>query len=218
MERKLMRQGSGTLVVSLPAKWVRKYDLNKGDSIIFKEENDRIILSTGKEYAHIKKKTVHLKTTNKTAIKWIISVAHKTGYDELEVLFDDPEAIPIIQDLIKAEVHGYMIMEQSDKRCVLRVVSQALESEFDNSLRRAFLVGLSLAESSLEMIKEKKFETLSTLLHLESTNNQLVNFCELILNKNGYKEPNKTSYMYIVVWLLEKIVDEYREIIKRIVK
>lgn len=210
-----MQQGSGTLVVSLPSKWAKKYGLKKGDTIKFDEENGRLILSTEKAISTMKKEMT-LKTTNETAIRWIMALAHKTGYDELEIFFDNPAIIPMIQKTVVNELPGYMIIEQSDKRCLVKAVSQALESEYENTQRRAFLVGLSLAESSLQMIKEKNYKNLTSLLSLELTNNQLSQFCERILNKHGYKEPNKTTYAYVVIWNLEKVVDEYRDICKKL--
>ena len=31
-----------------------------------------------------------------------------------------------------------------------------------------------------------------------------------VLNKNGYKEFNKTTFLYCLIWQLEKIADEYK--------
>ena len=56
------------------------------------------------------------------------------------------------------------------------------------------------------------FENLKQLINLEHTNNQLTNFCERILNKYGYKNPKKISFIYIIVWNLENIADDYKYI------
>ena len=71
---------------------------------------------------------------------------------------------------------------------------------------------LALADQSLEFIKQKKFDELKGLIELEKTNNQLTNFCERILNKKGLDEPIKTNFLYVIMWNLEKIGDDYKYI------
>jgi len=48
-------------------------------------------------------------------------------------------------------------------------------------------------------------DLISCLINL----NKLTNFCERILNTKGFKDHKKTNFIYVVVWELESIGDEY---------
>jgi len=49
MKRKLIEQGGGTLMVSLPSRWIRDFELEKGDEVEIEEIGKQIIISNLKE-------------------------------------------------------------------------------------------------------------------------------------------------------------------------
>jgi len=51
MKRKIIQLAGKTMVVSLPAEWIRKFKVNKGDEVELKEEGKRIIINTDKEFS-----------------------------------------------------------------------------------------------------------------------------------------------------------------------
>lgn len=211
MKRKVIQLAGKTFVVSLPSKWVKKYGIKKGDEMELNEKSNNIILSTTKDI-DIVRTNCNITHANERTIRWLLSSMHKKGYDEIELFYDDPGKTPLIQELIKDLFIGFAIVHQSNKRCVIRSVSKDQESEFDNMLRRAFLVTLSMAESSADYLEQNNLKQLSDLLPLEKTNNQLTNFCERILNKKGHFDYNKTNFYYVIIWNLEKICDDYKYI------
>jgi len=118
----------------------------------------------------------------------------------------------IVQDVVKDLFVGFAIVHQSNKRCVLRAISQDQDKEFDNILRRAWLVTLSMADSTLDYIRDGQLKQLKELVALEKTNNQLTNFCQRTLNKKGHLDFAKTCFYYVIVWNLEKVCDDYKYI------
>lgn len=200
-----------TMVVSLPSSWVKKYGLKKGEEIDLEEQGQRVVISTGKEY-DIEKVRIDLKGATERAIRWTLSALHKSGFDEIVIDHDKKETVKIIEELIKDLYTGFTIMEQTKERCILKSISKDKESELDPTLRRAFLVTMSMGEETLEAIKKRKFGDLKELAMKERMNNQLTNFCERILNKRGYKDHKKTNFMYVIAWNLEKICDNYNYI------
>lgn len=211
MKRKLIQMAGKTMVVSLPSSWVKKYGLKKGEEIDLEEQGQRVVISTGKEY-DIEKVRIDLKGATERAIRWTLSALHKSGFDEIVIDHDKKETVKIIEELIKDLYTGFTIMEQTKERCILKSISKDKESELDPTLRRAFLVTMSMGEETLEAIKKRKFGDLKELAMKERMNNQLTNFCERILNKRGYKDHKKTNFMYVIAWNLEKICDNYNYI------
>jgi antitoxin component of MazEF toxin-antitoxin module len=49
MERKLVRQGKNALTVTLPSRWIQKFNLSQNNSVIITEEKENLIISTSCE-------------------------------------------------------------------------------------------------------------------------------------------------------------------------
>ncbi|MDP2907926.1 MAG: AbrB/MazE/SpoVT family DNA-binding domain-containing protein [Nanoarchaeota archaeon] len=218
MKRKVIQMAGKTMVVSLPAEWVKKYGVKKGDEIELSESGQRMIISTTKQYETSEKAQIDASNLNERALEWTLSALHKSGYDEIVINYKKPETIKIIEKYLKTFLMGFIIMSHADNKCVLKSITKNVESEFDSTLRRAFLVTISLGEETLKCIKEKKFSELLELVHYEQTNNQLTNFCERLINKGAYKNHKHTCFMYVINWNLEKICDNYKYICKYLEK
>ncbi len=209
MKRKVIQIADKTFVVSLPTGWVKQWGIKKGEEIDMQEKGPRLIVSTA-EPRQLRKKGIDVSNATERTLRWLLSSLHKKGYDEIEVHTENPEHAIIIDQLLKDLFLGFAVVHCSGSQCVVRSLSKELDDQLDVIVRRAFLVTLALAEQSLQMAKSKKFGELQHVFDLEKTNNQLTNFCERILNKRGLDEPAKTSFLYVIMWNLEKIADEYK--------
>jgi len=214
MKRKVIKQGNNTLTVTLPKKWTARIGIKAGDEIELNEAGGNLCLSTNKA-PELKKASMDISSFDKAVIDTVLPMLHKSGYDEIEFTFDEPKLIKAIQHRINSMLIGYEIIEQTNKRCLIRSIASEYDSNIDVILRRTFLVTLSLAKNYLEAIKTGKLNDVEELLVLEETNNKLTNFCERILNKNPHNG-SKTVYLYIIIWLLEKIADDYKDICRLI--
>lgn len=213
IKRRIVQHGNTSLTISLPIKWVKRFNIKKGDEIDVEEQNNAIVISTGNSYK-IEEKNINTKELDTQTLKWLLSALYKKGNDEVKINFNDPEHMQIILDRVN-QLMGYTIIEQSQKNCLIKNISEAREGEFDSTLKRAFLLTISMTEGIYEVFKEgKDYNNLQSLINIEETNNQLTGFCHRIINKKGYKEFEKTAFVYVVVWLLESIADEYRDICK----
>jgi hypothetical protein len=145
-------------------------------------------------------------------IKWALSSMHKSGFDEIEIFYANSAQVRLVEDFVKDIMTGFAVLERSDKRLIVKSISKDTDEEFENALRRSFLLGLEIADASLKGIRfgQITFDFAS----LERQNNQLTNFCERILNKKGHSDGKKTNFYYVIIWNMEKIVDCYRDICK----
>ncbi len=209
MKRKVIQLAGKTFVVSLPTSWARQWGIKKGEEIEVTENGPKLIISTAKP-RDVRKSNVDLTKASERTIRWVLSSLHKKGYDEIEVITDKPEQAALIDELLKDLFIGFAVIHRTNNRCIIRSLSKELDDQFDTVLRRAFLVTLTLAEQSCELLKQGK--PLTKLLELEKTNNQLTNFCERMLNKYGHNEPVKSTFLYTIIWNLEKIADDYKYI------
>ncbi|MBU0758670.1 MAG: hypothetical protein KKF44_11485 [Nanoarchaeota archaeon] len=212
MIRKVVKHGKATLTVSLPAKWCRKFGVREGDELEVNEKAREIVINISHNQKEPMRATIDFTSRkySEKVIRWIITAVHKKGFDEIEIYYDSDLIHRIIQDKLKNLFLGWVIMNQKENYVLLKNINNEDEKEFKNLLRRAFLVSINMGQSLLDRIKNKNYDNITNLIDLEKTNNQLTNYCERILNR-GYIAKD-ICFLYIIVWNIEKIPDEFRAI------
>ncbi|MBU0472027.1 MAG: phosphate uptake regulator PhoU, partial [Nanoarchaeota archaeon] len=215
MKRKVIQLAGKTLIVSLPSKWAKKNNVEKGDEIDVEEEEKRLIISTEKatKTEKIMLNTEELGTYDPSYIAYI----YQAGIDEIRVNYKNREVFKKLQEKI-TDLMGYEIVDQGENYVEIKNVSAALEEEFETILRRTFYILNELGKSSLEAIQNKKIEQLKDLLPLENSINKFTDFCKRVLNKRGYKDYRKTQFYYVIIRDLEKIGDYYHKIIQHTIE
>ncbi len=139
-----------------------------------------------------------------------LCAVYKSGYDEVELQIGDGSSIKDLSRQMTAMLPGYEIVDQFSNTCVIKNISKGLDSEFDTILRKIFLITKTMASNTLTALKDKKISKLDDTLTYEETANRFCNFCERMLNKRGYKDAEKTSFVYNIIWELEKVSDELK--------
>ena len=157
MKRRVIQLAGKTSVISLPSKWVKQYSVKKGDELEIEELGNQLLIKTSSSQTEIKKIAINIENLNERTLRLIMSALHKLGYDEINLFYETSKLSNAIQDIIKNLLLGFVVIDQTNKKCILKSVSSDLDTEFDSTLRRAFLVSLSLANSSLEVISSKDF-------------------------------------------------------------
>src|SRR3989344_6256157 len=135
MKRKLVKQGGSALTVTMPFKWAKQHNLNAGDEVVLEERGQELVIRGHGEPVS-QRISIDVSALNERTIRWLLSGLHKGGYDEIEILHKDKDAILLIQELVRDLLLGFAIMEQTDKRCVLRMLAKDSSDEFDATLRR----------------------------------------------------------------------------------
>lgn len=215
MKRNVISLAGKTNVISLPSGWCKRFNIQKGEELDVEERGSSLIITT--DASNIKEKiALDASGLNERSLRWAVSALNKAGFDEIEIYDFSKEKIEVIEDLRINLLTGFSLIEKTERRIVLKSMMKDSDEEFDNALRRAFLVGLEMADECAKNLDDK--EKLKELLQLEKQNNQLTNFCERILNRKGHSKSKKTHFYYTIIWNLEKIVDEYKYVCKKGIK
>lgn len=212
MKRKVIQLAGKTHVISLPSKWIKNFCVKKGDELNLEEFGNHLIIKPAETETEFRKISLKIDGLRELSLKYIISALNKVGYDEITIYFESSKFHPTIEHLVKNHLTGFVVTEQTQKKMILRSIANEIESEFNTALRRTFLVTMSLAESTLEIIKSEKFSDLNSMKSLEHSSNQLTSFCLRLMNKGLYKEQDKKIFLATVIWNMEKIADEYNAI------
>ncbi len=206
MERKLVKQGPATLMVSLPAKWVHQKELKKGSSVFIEETPTSLQIYPEKKQQTKKRITLDITKLN-PLVNRMIRAHYTQGVDEILITFTDQKQIEDVLTRAIPELLGYAVIEQTNTSILIRDVSTQNADEFDAMLRRIFLLIDLMGKTMQEALtKQASFESVSSL---DQNVNRSVNFC-LRLYAKGYKEQDPKTYTAIV--LLEMIGDLYKEL------
>ena len=209
MKRKIALIGPSTLMVSLPSKWAKKFNLKKGDEIEISENNEKLIISTENDLSS-KQIEINVSSLDKMLYR-LIGAIYKSGYEEVKIIFKDSKQLETIYDVLRKTCIGFEIIEQSKNSILIKEISKPEIHEFENVLRRNFLFLLSVAKDSLEASKKQDYPELKNIILRDHNINKYSDFCRRILNKRNISE-NKNAPLYCIVEQLEKIGDIYRDL------
>ncbi|MBW2964711.1 phosphate uptake regulator PhoU [Candidatus Woesearchaeota archaeon] len=208
MLRKVIKLANNTFVVSLPAKWVKKVSLSKGDEVDVDDAGDVLLVSRSGSAVS---RSFVLDVSKMSFDKNIISYLYQKGYDEVEIVNLNADIFEEVKSRV-GDLMGFEIIERSEKRCIVKAVSKEIESEFDNILRRTFFIILEMSRNLAEVIPAGNVSRISEIRELEKTTNTFTDFCKRVLSKGRYGNPENTMYMYVLVRDLEKVADGYKRI------
>jgi phosphate uptake regulator len=208
MDRKIVRLGQSTLVVSLPLKWARKQNLNPGDSVKVDETADKLLISgEGK----LEPRKAHLDAHEAGILsRRMLAAIYKAGYDIVEVEFKDPSEIKDIEAAVDLEAVSFEIVSMGKNSCTIRSISEATEKEFQDLLHRTVFLLQTMSNDLLDAVRGNDTARIKEIKQLEKTNNKLTHFCRRSLNRSGYAQPDKTAVMYTIVEQLENVADMYK--------
>jgi hypothetical protein len=208
MRRKVVQQGTSTMMVSLPSQWVKSHGIDKGDEIEMRTEGEKLlILPTGAPPP--RKTTLDLKNTSSelqgTILRMLVAL-YKAGYDEIKILYEDQKVLLAVQHALKTELSEYEVVEQTSSYCVLQDISSVKSESFEPVLRRTFFLLLQMAEESFKAIESKQYD-LQPLRYLEESNNRFTTFCSRLLS---YEGGHRAQFLYHILEMLENIADQFK--------
>jgi phosphate uptake regulator len=215
MKRKIIQIAGSTHLVSLPKSWIVKNNVKKGDEVEVTEAYDKIIVTAG---PGAPEEIIKLDTRdmNRFIFRMLMAV-YKSGYDQVELIINDPASLTTLSKQINNMLPGFEIVDQQNDRVIIKNISGIMDSEFDIMLRKIFLVLKSIGNNTHESLKAKDHSKLDEVLILEQTCARFCNLCERIVNKNGYKDTKKVTFLYNVVHELGKLSNQYRYLCRYLV-
>ncbi len=197
MNRKVVQQGPSTLMVSLPTKWVKENNIQKGDDINVSEEHGRLVLTVHSTPAVLRKEISQ--ETFGVLNKYFVNYCYQKGYDEVLIRSD---ALDEIEKRVK-DLIGYDIVEKTKKSILIKAVAQINEQEFDTMLKKLFHITLVIGDLILT-------QHYAEAQDMERENNKYCDLCIRILFKNKYKYPNNGFALFALLRELEQIGDLYK--------
>ena len=216
MKRKVIQIADSTQLVSLPRKWALQHGVKKGDELEVKEDGSRIIISTekGEELGSIE---VDITELDRDSLMFLIRCLYYKGYDEMKILFSKPttvhhkigKEVTVISSIHEEvnRLNGIEIIQQKDNFCLIKDISEGTIKEFDDVLRRIFLLLEDASKDLLDGAKRGDVVLLDTINEKHDTITKFAAYNLRLLNKFGYTDSNKTSSYSHIISSIDEIID-----------
>lgn len=182
MKRRLVQQGTSTLMVSLPAKWTKKHSLTKGSEVDISELDETLQIAI--DSSTQKKSTeLTLNSNLESAIRIFITGVYRKGYDKIKVNFSNEEQFKQISTIVKTRLIGFDITKKEKNYCIIENITEPSGDQFENILQKVFLNIHSLFNTTEKRISgEKEVESFE---EIEERIQKYDNFCRRVIIKSG---------------------------------
>lgn len=236
MRRKVIKQGHNTLTVTIPSKWAKQFNLKPGDEVDVMGKDNGLFMTTEKQDELLKSEIDISGLDIPTIWKYFMAV-YREGYDEVKITFDPNETYEVPYKLfrrhaiymkqgskpqkenpletiqqITSRFIGFEIAEHHKDYCVIKNMVELSSKEFDSSLRRVFLLLQQMGEEMVEAIKTNNKEILRHTHDIDINIDKFHDYCIRVLNKTGFKSSKKSNLIFTILFLLEMIGDEFKNI------
>ena len=170
------------MMISLPAKWLKKFNLNKGDELEVEEDESSLnIKLSGKE---IKKEiALNLSTLEESSIRTLISNSYRLGYDKILISFENEDMFKIIKEVVENSLIGFEIIKKDKKSCQIESITEPSQDQFDNILSKIFMN----IEELFNIIEDPKKMEEEDFKEIDKKIQQYSNFCRRVIIKRASK-------------------------------
>lgn len=241
MKRKIIKQGHNTLTMTLPSEWVKKLNINPGDEVDVYENSGSLIIN-GKQNGQDKCATIDITKLSIPMLWRFFQSAYREGYNEIKLVYDDSKkvyegaynyyasqfeytrmnedpakkpALNMIQELVDRFI-GIAVIDHGKGYCTIREMGELTSKEFDNSLRRIFLLILELFDEVISLIKNNEVGNINVCkkIHTMDINiDRFIDYCCRINSKINDSSFHKNKpIIFSTLFLLELLGDEFKYI------
>ena len=210
MRRKLVQHGEKTLMVSLPAKWLKTQDLKKGDAVVLAPENSSITISKEVLLDTVHKIKISIKLETPLHVHAVLSNAYKLGYDEIAVDYAGKNQLRLIKQEV-ARMIGFEIVNLTADTCRIKSVIKSTVEEYENIKKRSWFSIKSALDTLIADMKKGKMENYPVILELYENNLKFTDFCRRLINKHMFLDIKNSCLEYSVLLKLLYILPLIRE-------
>jgi len=207
MERRIMKQGPSTLVVSLPSAWVKKHNIHKGDRVHLEERGKTLsIFLTPKQSE--KRISLDLSGTLPMTNR-ITGALYKAGFDEIKLSYGKSEEAEAIMEAVKAMTGHEVIKHEKNVIMIKRLVLSDVES-FSTLYRKCFHVLHDMAHDTLQALEKNDKELMRAVVIKDQTMAVFVDYTRRIVLAGD--APEHAQQLYHIAEQLERIADRFKYI------
>ncbi len=210
MRRRLVQHGEKTLMVSLPAKWVRLQELKKGDEVVLAPENSFVTISKEERFEAVHKIKISIKLETHLPAHAVLSNAYKLGFDEILVDYSGKEQLECIKQAVKSMI-GFEIVNLTVDTCMIKSVIKSTDMEYESIKKRCWFSIKSAFETFISDMKSGKQDNYNVVCELYDNNIKFTDFCRRLINKHVFLDVKNSCLEYSVILKLVSVLALIKE-------
>jgi len=208
MKRKVNKIGPATLMVSLPAKWVKKYGVKKGDELEVEEKNQNLVIASSIKEEE-KSINIKLESSEYKFIRALIRNLYIHGFEHIRIEYKSSVDYASISKAIN-DLGGYEITKESSDRCTIENISEIKAEQFGSFYNKQFQLILfmqDLVERALEEGANDDDKAIMDSLNKKSSKYACI--CRRILIRNKLMNNDDAIIKFYVINLIHMIARNY---------
>lgn len=199
MERRLVKQGISTLMVSLPSKWIKNFKLGKGSLVNIEESGSNLMVSAG-AIDTISETSIKLTQYTESSIRTAIVNAYRSGFDRISIAVPNENWHLIIRKVLENHLIGFDIATKENNLCIIESIAEPAQNQFEIIFKKIFLNISALIQGTEKRLNDKaKFEEYSDIamrIH------QYGNFCRRVISKRKLGGSKTSLYWSLLTMLV----------------
>ncbi len=214
MRRTVSKMGNSSLVMSLPSKWAKENNVQKGDELHVEPFEKGLTVSL----TNIRKKerTLELdisRLTKRTVLN-ILNNAYRSGYVTLKLRFKDNNQLSYITETVRNKLLGFEVIEERLNQCTIQNVAEPSYEQLDTIIRKIFLITKQISDQILDDFKNNnlrnnKLGNIDRLEQSKDTVDNFTNFARRTILSICYGGKEKSYFLWAVIAKLSLINHAY---------
>ncbi len=182
MKRKLVKQGTATMMISLPSKWVKQNRLEKGSEVDIDEKDNSIIINTEESKKQKKEIIIEITKENRGNIKNILTHIYRRDFDKITILNIDSVLLKELRNIVQLLL-GFEIISKDSNKCILENVSEPTENKYESILKKVFSIIKDDIDIIIGDLKNNKYENQLEIEESRIQGDRFVLFCRRLLTR-----------------------------------
>lgn len=202
--------GGKTYVLSLPARWIKKYQIQKGEELDVEEQDNAIVVRTEKVPAG-KETEVDFSDLERMFDRGM-SALYKAGCNRVKITYRNRDQLRRIEAALQKMHLGFGITRQGEGYVVIESFTDVKADEFPNALRRFFYSLEVMNQDLARALTTHDAEALRGIIARDEENNKIADMCRRIINSGVTQSLSAPHLLFYTIEQLERIGDSYKMI------
>ena len=182
MKRKIVKQGAATLMISLPAKWAKAQNLDKGGEVDIEEKGNTLSISATSQKEK-KEITLEINNENKEDITNLLTHSYRRGFDKIIIKgkeLPSKEINKSVHDLLL----GFENTSQNSQQVIIENISEPTTNKFETMLNQTLKIIEETQQLILHDFQNNSFKGLQDITDLKLQCDRYLLYCRRSLIKD----------------------------------